>query len=261
MARPFKYHHDVRMRGKRWKTTLFVVLMVTIFVCIYLRIVYVVGGGSTWGGGLRMNRGGEKYEELVGVGEDAVKMGRSSAGHLVTRRHPDEAAGRTRDGTGGESGRIIASGVAVGEDITITDPSGTKKTSKDRGLPSPHLQRLPPPPPPPPPSEPEDGLCKEGIVALTYATHSGKDDKFCRAVESAIQHGVPLRILGWGEEWKGLTQKVRKSGQLLATALLRFSMATKLAPYTRHPSLPPPPARGFPQGTSKFASKLHCCFH
>jgi hypothetical protein len=42
---------------------------------------------------------------------------------------------------------------------------------------------------------------------MTYATHGGSDDRFCRAVESAIQHDVPLRILGWGEKWNGLTQK------------------------------------------------------
>jgi hypothetical protein len=27
--------------------------------------------------------------------------------------------------------------------------------------------------------------CADGIVALTFATHSGCDDRFCRAVESA----------------------------------------------------------------------------
>jgi len=61
-------------------------------------------------------------------------------------------------------------------------------------------------------------LCKDGIVALTYATHPGKDDKFCKAVESAIQHEVPLRILGWGKKWKGLTQKLE--GSLEALRLL-----------------------------------------
>jgi hypothetical protein len=53
--------------------------------------------------------------------------------------------------------------------------------------------------------------CEGGIVALTYATHGGKDDRFCRAVESAVQHDVPLRILGWGEKWRGLTQKLEGS--------------------------------------------------
>lgn len=60
-----------------------------------------------------------------------------------------------------------------------------------------------------------DNLCKDGIVALTYATHGGKDDRFCRAVASAIQHRVPLRILGWGEKWRGLTQKLEGSLEAL----------------------------------------------
>jgi hypothetical protein len=56
--------------------------------------------------------------------------------------------------------------------------------------------------------EEEPNICQDGIVALTYATHGGRDDRFCRAIESALQHRVPLRILGWGEAWSGLTQKL-----------------------------------------------------
>eukprot|EP00616_Rhizochromulina_sp_CCMP1243_P009141 CAMPEP_0118986668 /NCGR_PEP_ID=MMETSP1173-20130426/42590_1 /TAXON_ID=1034831 /ORGANISM="Rhizochromulina marina cf, Strain CCMP1243" /LENGTH=438 /DNA_ID=CAMNT_0006937465 /DNA_START=101 /DNA_END=1414 /DNA_ORIENTATION=- len=51
----------------------------------------------------------------------------------------------------------------------------------------------------------------DGIVAVTYASHGGKDDRFCRAVESAILNGVPWEVLGWGEEWLGLSQKLQAS--------------------------------------------------
>ena len=73
---------------------------------------------------------------------------------------------------------------------------------------------------PPPPNNPipipnnnpnQNDYCPLGIVALTYATHQGKDDRFCRALESAIQHKVDLRVLGWGKPWTGLTQKLTGS--------------------------------------------------
>ena len=55
----------------------------------------------------------------------------------------------------------------------------------------------------------EDGRCgPDGIVALTYASHGGRDDRFCRSVESAIRNHVPLRVLGWGVPWEGLSQKL-----------------------------------------------------
>ena len=53
--------------------------------------------------------------------------------------------------------------------------------------------------------------CEGGIITMTYATSGGKDDRFCRSVESALQHEVPLRILGWGKDWRGLTQKLEGS--------------------------------------------------
>ena len=36
------------------------------------------------------------------------------------------------------------------------------------------------------------------LYAVTYASHGGRDDRFCRAIESAIRHEVDLIILGWG---------------------------------------------------------------
>jgi hypothetical protein len=36
------------------------------------------------------------------------------------------------------------------------------------------------------------------LHAVTYATHGGRDDRFCRAVESAIRNDYDLVILGWG---------------------------------------------------------------
>ena len=46
------------------------------------------------------------------------------------------------------------------------------------------------------------------IHAVTYASHGGRDDRFCRAVESAIRHDIDLVILGWGVKWIGLSQKL-----------------------------------------------------
>ena len=46
------------------------------------------------------------------------------------------------------------------------------------------------------------------LHTVTYASHGGRDDRFCRTVESAIREGHDLVILGWGEKWKGLSQKL-----------------------------------------------------
>jgi hypothetical protein len=43
---------------------------------------------------------------------------------------------------------------------------------------------------------------------VTYASHRGQDDRFCRAVESAIRNDVKLVILGWNVKWIGLSQKL-----------------------------------------------------
>ena len=37
------------------------------------------------------------------------------------------------------------------------------------------------------------------LHAVTYASHGGRDDRFCRAIESAVRHEVDLVILGWGK--------------------------------------------------------------
>jgi hypothetical protein len=44
--------------------------------------------------------------------------------------------------------------------------------------------------------------------AVTYASHGGRDDRFCRAIESSLRHNVNLIILGWGVPWQGLSQKL-----------------------------------------------------
>jgi len=56
------------------------------------------------------------------------------------------------------------------------------------------------------------------LHAVTYASHGGRDDRFCRAVESAIRHGVELIILGWGIKWRGLSQKL-EAAHAYASAL------------------------------------------
>ena len=51
-------------------------------------------------------------------------------------------------------------------------------------------------------------LSSRKLHIVTYATHGGRDDRFCRAVESALMNDVQLVILGWGEKWVGLSQKL-----------------------------------------------------
>lgn len=46
------------------------------------------------------------------------------------------------------------------------------------------------------------------LHAVTYASHGGRDDRFCRAVHSAIMYNYDLIILGWGVKWTGLAQKL-----------------------------------------------------
>uniref|UniRef100_A0A7S3K3N4 PLOD1-3-like GT domain-containing protein n=1 Tax=Aureoumbra lagunensis TaxID=44058 RepID=A0A7S3K3N4_9STRA len=53
----------------------------------------------------------------------------------------------------------------------------------------------------------ESSQCPD-IIALTYASHGGRDDRFCRSLESAIRNGVDLQVLGWGIKWEGLSQKL-----------------------------------------------------
>lgn len=44
---------------------------------------------------------------------------------------------------------------------------------------------------------------------VTYASHMGSDDRFCRAIESAFRHDINILILGWNVKWEGLSQKLR----------------------------------------------------
>eukprot|EP01038_Epipyxis_sp_PR26KG_P012439 gene12439-16684_t len=46
------------------------------------------------------------------------------------------------------------------------------------------------------------------IHTVTYASHGGRDDRFCRAIESSIRNNYDIVILGWGVPWKGLSQKL-----------------------------------------------------
>jgi hypothetical protein len=46
------------------------------------------------------------------------------------------------------------------------------------------------------------------LHVVTYASHQGRDDRFCRAVESALRHDIDLVIIGWGVKWIGLSQKL-----------------------------------------------------
>ena len=46
------------------------------------------------------------------------------------------------------------------------------------------------------------------LHVVTYASHPGIDDRFCRCLESVLQNGISLKVLGWGQKWKGLPQKL-----------------------------------------------------
>ena len=56
-----------------------------------------------------------------------------------------------------------------------------------------------------------NGKCPTGFKAMTYASHGGRDDRFCRTLESAIRNDIPLEVLGWGVPWEGLSQKLSAS--------------------------------------------------
>jgi len=64
----------------------------------------------------------------------------------------------------------------------------------------------------------KENTCPGGIVFMMYATHHGRDDRFCRTLESVVRHRIPMNILGWGLKWEGLSQKLR--GSLEAVMLL-----------------------------------------
>ena len=54
--------------------------------------------------------------------------------------------------------------------------------------------------------------------AVTYASHTGSDERFCMAMESAARHKINLTILGWGVPWRGLFQKL-EAAMILAESV------------------------------------------
>eukprot|EP01031_Cornospumella_fuschlensis_P037067 gene37067-44988_t len=50
--------------------------------------------------------------------------------------------------------------------------------------------------------------CLPKLHTITYASHSGRDDRFCRAVDSATRASYNLTILNWQVPWEGLAQKL-----------------------------------------------------
>lgn len=83
-----------------------------------------------------------------------------------------------------------------------------------------------------PPSNPK-------LHAVTYASHGGRDDRFCRAVESAIRHDISLIILGWGIKWTGLSQKLeaamRYASEIPPNDIIMFTDAFDVM-FTNKPS-------------------------
>ena len=46
------------------------------------------------------------------------------------------------------------------------------------------------------------------LPSFRYATHNGRDDKFCRYLRSAANFRVPVKILNWGGKHKGNGNKL-----------------------------------------------------
>jgi hypothetical protein len=85
---------------------------------------------------------------------------------------------------------------------------GNANIVADKSIP-PHIEKISPTLVPAPPTQKQ----KQGqtVHVVTYASHGGRDDRFCRAVESALRHDIELVILGWGVKWQGLSQKLEAS--------------------------------------------------
>ncbi len=77
------------------------------------------------------------------------------------------------------------------------------------------------------------------LRTVTYASHHGNDDRFCRAIESAIRYHHSVVVLGWGQPWKGLAQKLVAAldfaSYLPPTDLMLFTDAFDVA-FTNTPS-------------------------
>lgn len=77
------------------------------------------------------------------------------------------------------------------------------------------------------------------LHTVTYASHHGIDDRFCRVIESAIRYQHDILILGWDQSWKGLAQKLVAAYDFAAslppTDLLLFTDAFDVA-FTNTPS-------------------------
>ena len=82
-----------------------------------------------------------------------------------------------------------------------TPPSMTKKTEKPPLI-SPNKARLRSQ------QQPMKKASGPQLHVVTYASHGGRDDRFCRAIESTYHHNIDLIILGWGVKWTGLSQKL-----------------------------------------------------
>lgn len=65
--------------------------------------------------------------------------------------------------------------------------------------------------------EPLNSVKGRKLHAVTYASHHGRDDRFCRSLESAIRHDYNLVVLGWQLPWKGLSQKLEAAYHYAST--------------------------------------------
>ena len=48
----------------------------------------------------------------------------------------------------------------------------------------------------------------EEVFFMSYATHGGSDDRFCRCIESIMYHGYRYHLIGWGVKLQTLSDKI-----------------------------------------------------
>lgn len=115
----------------------------------------------------------------------------AAASAAVPPRAPDAVIARSA----GDVGRTA-------EHKTIAVPAPQERTPEPKKIsaagPAPVLV----------PASPARPAAGPQLHIVTYASHGGRDDRFCRAVESAYHSSIELTILGWGVKWEGLSQKL-----------------------------------------------------
>lgn len=90
------------------------------------------------------------------------------------------------------------------------------------------------------------------VLFFTYANIRGKDDKFCRFLESVVQNDIEMTVLNWGGQHKGNGNKLVFTRKMLKTLdpcdTFIFSDAFDVLYVVACPSLSP------------LLALVYCCF-